>query len=359
MDILALEALLNQMKSLPQPRKTEANIFSSGARGHYENPVSDVLAFFLDPDGGHGLGPLAAEALFSCMGLANTFNAQLSAPPQREVSTGSGSRIDILLEGEDWVMIIENKVWHLQNNPFDDYLTCLQQEAYQGKTPLCVVLSPNGCAPEGWVGVSYRQLTGALSSRIGEAYMASSLNKWLVILREYVLHLELLVSHPAVTTETEAFVLTNLHRIAEIEELKKTVIKTLSGECQRYLTEHFSDKGYEIKARLTNWFGFPVLRFKCSHWFSPSDVVLYLNGTVDEWFEVITYACDLENEQMRERAIAMLNIEGSEEEYEEEANGRILGFFSCHVPQETPKSELLSDLAKRMTLLDNFERELR
>ena len=55
----------------------------------------------------------------------------------------------------------------------------------------------------------------------------------------------------------------------------------------------------------------------------------------------------------------MLNIEGSEEEYEEEANGRILGFFSCHVPQETPKSELLSDLAKRMTLLDNFERELR
>lgn len=56
MDILALEALLNQMKSLPQPRKTEANIFSSGARGHYENPVSDVLAFFLDPDGGHGLG---------------------------------------------------------------------------------------------------------------------------------------------------------------------------------------------------------------------------------------------------------------------------------------------------------------
>jgi hypothetical protein len=335
MDISSLKALLEQMKNLPQPRKTEANIFSSGARGHYENPVSDVLAFFLDPDGGHGLGLLAAEALFSCLRQADTFNAELSAAPQREVSTEKGNRIDILLEGDDWVMIIENKVWHLQNNPFDDYLTCLQQEAYQGKTPICVVLSPNGSAPEGWVGVSYRQLTCALSSRIGEAYMASSLNKWLVILREYVLHLELLVSHPAVTTETEAFILTNLQRIAEMEELKKTVIKTLSGECQRYLTEHFSDKGYEIKARLTNWYGFPVLRFKCSHWLSPSDVVLFLNGTVDEWFEVNTYACDLENEQMRERAIAMLNVEGCDDEYYEEANGKNIGFHSYHVPQET------------------------
>lgn len=50
MDLPALEELLTRLKSLPVAEKSETNIFSVGARGHYENPVSDLLAFFIDPD---------------------------------------------------------------------------------------------------------------------------------------------------------------------------------------------------------------------------------------------------------------------------------------------------------------------
>ena len=50
MDLPALEELLTHLKSLPVAEKSETNIFSVGARGHYENPVSDLLAFFIDPD---------------------------------------------------------------------------------------------------------------------------------------------------------------------------------------------------------------------------------------------------------------------------------------------------------------------
>lgn len=53
MDLPALEELLTRLKSLPVAEKSETNIFSVGARGHYENPVSDLLAFFIDPDTGY------------------------------------------------------------------------------------------------------------------------------------------------------------------------------------------------------------------------------------------------------------------------------------------------------------------
>jgi hypothetical protein len=42
MDLPALEELLTRLKSLPVAEKSETNIFSVGARGHYENPVSDL-----------------------------------------------------------------------------------------------------------------------------------------------------------------------------------------------------------------------------------------------------------------------------------------------------------------------------
>ncbi|WP_097161373.1 PD-(D/E)XK nuclease family protein [Enterobacter sp. CC120223-11] len=110
MDLSELKALLAQLKSLPQPNKTELNLFSIGAQGHYENPISDLLAFFIDPDAGHNLSTLMLEAFMEC--LPGTHGVALSSQPSCEVMTITGSRIDILLESEEWVMALENKIWH-------------------------------------------------------------------------------------------------------------------------------------------------------------------------------------------------------------------------------------------------------
>ena len=39
-------------------RRHVDTILNVGGRGYYENPMSDLLAFFLDPSACHGLGDL-------------------------------------------------------------------------------------------------------------------------------------------------------------------------------------------------------------------------------------------------------------------------------------------------------------
>lgn len=360
MEFTELESILDDLKTLPVLPKREANLFSAGARGHYENPVSDVLAFYLDPDGEHGLNTLALDALLACLPEASNLISvsALVKPPEREVSTVEGNRIDLLLESDEWVMIIENKIGHLLNNPFDDYTAYLDDDSYQGKKPYFIVLSPNGRSPVGWTGVSYPELTRQLTSRLGEAFVSAPLNKWLILLREYVLHLESLMISPAFPIETEEFVRENLHRIHELVQLKNSVIKGMMEEGRRILTAQFSHLQYEVKVVQHTWLGYPALRFSLDRWKSYSDVVLFLNGEPEEQYEVRTYACELTCEKLRKRAIAALNVEGCEDDYWDENKRTVIGFRVYQLPT-AKKSALFTEIFKRMILLDRFEREQR
>ena len=52
-----LESVLNEVKKYVTPAK-EPTLFAVGGRGYYENPASDLLAFFLKPDAEHKLKDL-------------------------------------------------------------------------------------------------------------------------------------------------------------------------------------------------------------------------------------------------------------------------------------------------------------
>lgn len=126
----------------------EPSIFALGGRGYFENPTTDLLAFFLDPSQVHGKGDCFLQALLNCLPDVNELQTTLRAPPQREVSTQNGNRIDLLLLGDDWDLLLENKILHSQINPFSDY-----EEYADGlkddkcRRRLCVVLSPPRSLP--------------------------------------------------------------------------------------------------------------------------------------------------------------------------------------------------------------------
>lgn len=358
MQLNELESLLSKLSSLPRQQKREANLFSVGARGHYENPVSDVLAFYLDHTGEHGLGALALKALLACMPEGEKLTSELVTPPEREVSTTVGNRIDLLLESDNWVMIIENKIQHLLNNPFDDYIAYLHGDNFRHKERYFVVLSPYGRTPPGWIGISYPQLIQQLNSSLGEALISKPLNKWLILLREYVLHLESLMLNPAFPAETEEFVRDNLHRIHEMVQLKNDVIKGIMEEGRRTLTARFNHQSYGVKVVQNTWSGYPALRFSFEHWTTYSDVVLFMNGGPEQQYEIRTYACELTSEELREKAIETLCVKGCDPEHWDEQKGSIIG-FTVYRPQSNEKAELFAEVAKRMELLDIFEREHR
>ena len=277
-----LQVLIDEFKKLPCRKEQEENIFSVGARGHYENPTSDLLAFFIDPSAAHGMGDKVLQALLNCIkeeheqhiDIADT---NLVTPPQREQSTDNSKRIDLLLESESWVMLIENKIYHHLDNPLDTYKAWADR-TYENKTKILLVLSIEGTTSENWIGVSWKQFLDEVKKVMADAFLFGQLSKWHVLLREYILHLESIVSPTEYTQKEEEFFFDNLNNIKEIIELRKSIIDSLQKEIVYRLENEFKT---EITARIEYWSGFPALRFHLKKWRTESDLVLclaYENG---------------------------------------------------------------------------------
>ncbi|WP_417614406.1 PD-(D/E)XK nuclease family protein [Oceanisphaera sp.] len=355
MNLEALEKMLAKIKSLPHFVETEPTLFSLGGRGYFENPTTDILAFFLDPAAHHKLGDLALSALLDCLRhdlhepvLDNT---SLCTPPEREVSTATGSRIDLFLESDDWIMVLENKIYHHQNNPFESYRRFANERAgTSNKQPLLVVLSPDGSAPVGWHGIGYPQLIELLSSKLSQAFISQPLNKWHILLREFLLHLESLMNTPKVADKTEAFVLDNLNKIQQALELKNSVVKSLQQDCRKYLTQQFDGK--EVGTQLNHWHGYPALRFGFGNWQTDSDVVLFLDARAGNQFAVNYYACQLTTPALRQAAIKLLSNEGCTE-YWDESRGTVIGFKAPL--SAVDRDSLFRAVRDKLALMDVFE----
>ena len=82
-------------------------------------PVADST-FYLDPGKPHGLGTLFLDALAQAGRIPN-HGPWTGVSVEREKRTHNGNRIDILIESDNHVIVIENKIFAPVDNPFDDY----------------------------------------------------------------------------------------------------------------------------------------------------------------------------------------------------------------------------------------------
>lgn len=88
---------------------------------HLENAWSDIYAYFLNPDKDHGLGSLFLTSLLRLIGVQDYAIEDVCII--REYKCKKNKRIDILIRGIEWAIMIENKVYHEIVNPFDTYWT--------------------------------------------------------------------------------------------------------------------------------------------------------------------------------------------------------------------------------------------
>ncbi len=126
----------------PPPR--EETLLSVLGLGHYENPLSDVLAFFLKPLAEHGLGLLFLKSFLSCMNAGLEISEAEGISVIREAQTSDVKRPDFIIQGSNWLLMIEHKVWSGQNNPFASYEELAKTLSGGHKQVLYAVLSPHG-----------------------------------------------------------------------------------------------------------------------------------------------------------------------------------------------------------------------
>ena len=296
-----LESVIIESKKY-KPSCKEKNIFSIGGRGHYENPISEILSFFLDPNECHGFKDLILSALNYACKIDPCHNC-LVEPPRREKGTDHG-RIDIVLIGSDFVTVIENKIRHSLNNPFDDYEKYINQN-YSGKKINKVLLSVSKeNTVNGWISVSYSLFIENVKKNISEYIFANQYSKWLVLLREFILNIEQECGMNSMNIEEFKFIKNNYHQICNLILLKGEFIDEILLRC----TNEIQNECTNLSSKKEIWSKVgQVLRFQDKKWEKNSSVVfiildngffriqLYLYGaTSDQYLSIKSFLTEFE-----------------------------------------------------------------
>lgn len=129
------------------------NVFKLCGIDHYENRHSKILAEFLNPHGTHGLGDEFLRLFLAQQRI--DFVVTPSCEVTTELSMNKG-RMDIVIRGEEWVVVIENKVCATEQ---EDQLTRYWEWAkanYGEKNSRILYLTLDGKESETANGVPYK-----------------------------------------------------------------------------------------------------------------------------------------------------------------------------------------------------------
>lgn len=140
------DELLNEFKKLNFPERQNPTFLEIIKQSSRETAWSNILAFYFDPKREHGLGVLMLKSFFEALGEDVEIKNLNSIKIRPEFPTENHKRLDILIETENFVIGIENKVNHICNNPFEDYSNKIDEIA-NGRKKLKVILSKNHCCP--------------------------------------------------------------------------------------------------------------------------------------------------------------------------------------------------------------------
>ena len=199
MDTQAAASLLDEFDSLQGRISRPQTFMEIGGYPHYENVCSNFLAFFFDPEGPHGLSSLFLDAMVGAVGIEGVeggLGGNVSV--EREVFTGAGNRIDILVKSDSHAVLIENKIFAAVANPFEDYAAYLGRsnnengERYsdENKIKILLTLYPSREGSEwGFVNVTHAHFAGAVRSSLGH-YLSTADTRYLTLMLDFLNTLE-------------------------------------------------------------------------------------------------------------------------------------------------------------------------
>jgi len=271
--IHSFELLLSEFRHTPKDvyRRTLLELTNYTGR-RYEETISQLLAFFLDPKNEHGFGTLMINALLECLEL-EFVDENENIDVSREVSTPELKRIDLLVETESYLLVIENKIYAELYNDISNYRK--YGENQKGNKELtCIVFSQRQLsnieqsrAKEiGFKVIYYVDLFEVVKKFISFEIVKNNA----IILNEYYVFLNDIIKsvhkkpHENLTTVMEKFLIKNMDEIDQIiksnEALKRKVIDLRIQVFNSVLNilnnkeEYFSNKWwtYQIKSDLYN-----------------------------------------------------------------------------------------------------------
>ncbi len=224
--------LLNGLKSLPPLRKQEQTFMEIAGYPHFENVCSNILQFYLQPSNEHGFGSLLLDSLFTLINEKVVINGQ-NIDVRREESTSDGKRIDLIIESDDFLLGIENKIFADAYNRFDKYAEHLNKYLRKDRQVYKVLLSvfpidTSKVKLHGFKPITYQLLFEQVIANIG-SYFLTGREPHTIFLRDFIQTIQNLQEATSMDQQRLLYFADNQQSIsillAEVIEMQKDMKK--------------------------------------------------------------------------------------------------------------------------------------
>ena len=224
--------------------KKEKNFMDIAGYSHYEKVCSNILAFYFNPLEEHNLKNLFINSFIKVLNKKDLdielINEIKTLEIKREYTTLKGNRIDIVIQGNDFVIGIENKIDASVYNDLEDYAATLNK---LNKNSIKVLLSlhdnSNIINKSEFVNVTYQEFFKQLKTDLID-YQNKN-NKWLIFLNEFISSLENYEGVVEVEEEILKWLKKNKDIIKEFDNMRKEVDKSLEKKLEE-LKSNLEDK---------------------------------------------------------------------------------------------------------------------
>jgi len=176
-DIVKFKKILKEFDSLPKinSNPTFMDICQLGG-DRFEERCSQILRFYIDPNGPHNLKTLLLSSLLEVIQQSNLHFSPSCTRVITEEMTEDGKYIDITIISDSMVIAIENKIGASLYNPLESYVKHINRNYSDKETKLFVVLSVKRITDQselckmkdnGYVYINYSTLFAAIKRNLG------------------------------------------------------------------------------------------------------------------------------------------------------------------------------------------------
>lgn len=251
-ELIKYREILNKIEKISTKTNISSNIFKICGFPHYEDVCSNILAFFFSSQKEHGLKNLFARALFDVIKI--DFNEFAIFNADTQIVTDNQKRIDILVTSDDYNIIIENKIYHLPNNPLDDYYKYVK-DIYGEKT-IVVALGLKKLNFECEVkykSITYTDFFNSLKKYIG-TYISNINPKYSVLLYDFINNIESLIEKPMDTELLHFFKqedILKMHnnmqkKVKELNDYLLQIVEGVSNLVKDYMSGYKSEYEFDF-----------------------------------------------------------------------------------------------------------------
>ena len=197
---------------------------------HYENVCSNILAFYFNTIEEHNMNNLVINSLIKVLKNNNINIEPIKendiVKVSREYTTLNGNRIDIVLENDDFVIGIENKLDATVYNDLTDYANTINS-INKKSVKILLSLHDNSkiCKNTEFINITYSELCNQLN--IDLLNYQDNNNKWYIFIKEFIKNLENYEGESEMEEEILNWLKENKKELEELNEIKQIAMKSM------------------------------------------------------------------------------------------------------------------------------------